>query len=258
MCTDTDFVSVTVLAIPISKAGKDTSICLGNKAVLCSKSIGAKSLTWYKIPAWTKIDTATCIPITPPLGINNFALVASNGFCSDTDTVVVTTNPIPMVDAGQNAIIASGQSVVLNGTGTGTYHWTPAKGLSNTTIANPVASPTISTTYTLLVTDPSGCFATDTVRVIFINRVIPNDGISPNGDGKNDVWVIPNIEAFPECVVEVYNRWGQLLFHSIGYKDKWDGTYKEKILPVGSYYYTINLNNALYPDPITGPITIMR
>jgi gliding motility-associated-like protein len=94
--------------------------------------------------------------------------------------------------------------------------------------------------------------------VTVIKDVVPNDGLSPNGDGVNDVWTIPGIEEFPGAVVEVYNRWGELLFSSVGYKTKWDATYNGKDLPVGTYYYVINLHSDLIPDPITGPITILR
>jgi gliding motility-associated-like protein len=84
------------------------------------------------------------------------------------------------------------------------------------------------------------------------------DGISPNGDGANDTWVIDGIDLFPNCNVEVYNRWGELLFQSPGYKENWDGTFKGKALPVGTYYYIIDLGDPLFPDAYTGPITIMR
>ena len=89
--------------------------------------------------------------------------------------------------------------------------------------------------------------------------MIVNDGISPNGDGINDIWEIPNIEKFPDALVEVYNRWGELIFSATNYAgNKWDGKYKGKDLPVGTYYYVINLNSDLHKDPITGPITILR
>ena len=85
----------------------------------------------------------------------------------------------------------------------------------------------------------------------------PN-GFTPNGDGVNDTWVIDNIHLFPNCQVEVYNRWGEQLFISIGYNTPWDGRYQGKDLPVGTYYYIINLNDPLFPEVYTGPLTIMR
>ncbi|PIZ06317.1 MAG: hypothetical protein COY57_02660 [Flavobacteriales bacterium CG_4_10_14_0_8_um_filter_32_5] len=58
-------------------------------------------------------------------------------------------------------------------------------------------------------------------------------------------------------MVEIYNRWGELLFHADGYKQDWNGTYKGKDLPIGTYYYIIELNDGI-TKPFTGPITILR
>ena len=94
--------------------------------------------------------------------------------------------------------------------------------------------------------------------IVIPDIIIPN-GISPNNDGKNDTWILAFKDDFPNLEVSVYNRWGDLLFYdNAGYGTEWDGTYNDKPLPVGSYYYVIDLHNELYPDPYTGPITIMR
>ena len=98
----------------------------------------------------------------------------------------------------------------------------------------------------------------DIIIVTVVADITFPNGISPNADGANDEWIIDNIELFPNCVVEVYNRWGELLFQSQGYKEKWSGVYKGQLLPVGTYYYIIKLNDPLFPDVLTGPITILR
>jgi gliding motility-associated-like protein len=102
-----------------------------------------------------------------------------------------------------------------------------------------------------------GCSNIDSVKVKIIPKIVFPDGISPNGDGKNDVWIIDNIHEYPNNIVEIYNRWGELLFRAQPYQNNWDGTYKGKPLPMGTYYYIINLNEdgaGVY----TGPITIVR
>jgi len=63
---------------------------------------------------------------------------------------------------------------------------------------------------------------------------------------------------FPDCLVEVYSRWGELLFQSNGYKVPWDGRYNGGLVPVGTYYYVIELNDPRFPEPYTGPLTIIR
>ena len=72
-------------------------------------------------------------------------------------------------------------------------------------------------------------------------------------------WKINQIEQFPLCVVEIYNRWGHKLYTSDpGYTNPWNGLYKNSPLPVGTYYYIIELNDPKFPEPITGSITIIK
>ena len=81
---------------------------------------------------------------------------------------------------------------------------------------------------------------------------------SPNNDGSNDTWQIDFIDQFPNCTVEIYNRWGELLFESVGYQEPWDGTYSGGVVPTGTYYYAIELNDERFPEPYTGPLTVIR
>jgi gliding motility-associated-like protein len=81
--------------------------------------------------------------------------------------------------------------------------------------------------------------------------------ISPNGDGKNDIWEIHGIEYYPDAIIEIYSRWGDLVFRSDrGYNTKFDGIYRGRHLPVDSYHYIINLHNGR-GKPIIGNITII-
>jgi gliding motility-associated-like protein len=82
------------------------------------------------------------------------------------------------------------------------------------------------------------------------------NSFTPNGDGKNDTWMIRGIENYPEATVSILNQWGSVVFESFGYKIPWDGTYQGKVLPSATYYYIIKLNK---DEPgLTGGITILR
>ncbi len=113
-------------------------------------------------------------------------------------------------------------------------------------------------TYIVTVTDIYGCFEVDT----FVVPVNPQEclhvynAFSPNGDGVNDTWEIDNIYLYPQCVVKVYNQWGNMVFYSEGYTIPWDGTYNGKPLPSGTYYYVIDLGNG--DVPYKGDVTIIR
>lgn len=71
---------------------------------------------------------------------------------------------------------------------------------------------------------------------------IPN-AFTPNGDGINDRWNIPDLAYFPNCVLNIYTRYGSVIYQSRGYTTGWDGLYNGKVLPTGTYYYIIDLGN---------------
>jgi gliding motility-associated-like protein len=80
-----------------------------------------------------------------------------------------------------------------------------------------------------------------------------------DGDNTNDRWVIDQLNVrYPNNHVTIFNRWGSILFESDGYNDPWDGTYKGKVLPVGSYYYIIEFNDEAGTPAEKGIVTIIR
>ncbi|MDF1673642.1 MAG: HYR domain-containing protein [Vicingaceae bacterium] len=85
---------------------------------------------------------------------------------------------------------------------------------------------------------------------------IPNV-FTPNGDGTNDVWNLNGIDEYPDAIVQVFNRWGDVVFESsVGYTDPWDGTYNGTDVPVATYYYIIKLSSS--EEGISGTINIVR
>ena len=269
--TDTNSCSIADTVLLLSNqtvnavAGNDTTYCASGSITLDgSTSINGISFQWFDMTN-TLLGSSATLALNPPAGTNSFYLIVDNGTgCSDSDTVNVTANPLPLVNAGTDVTIVIGASTTLGGTPTtnvvgGIINWTPVPGaLNNPAVSNPIAAPIATTSYTVTVTSLEGCIASDSVVVTILPGIVFPDGISPNADGANDEWIIDGIDLFPECLVEVYNRWGELLFQSIGYKENWDGSYKGKPLPVGTYYYIIDLKDPLFPDAYTGPITIMR
>lgn len=262
-CSDTLIVDIAALDTVIAAAGNDTVFCSGSTFILNgSSSYGDLTTTeWKTLPGDSLISTSLITTINPPDGTTGYVLYVSDGVCSHADTIYLTSNLLPVVDAGNFTIILINESTTIGGNPTcsscNSYLWSSISDLQNTA-ANPVVTPTVTTTYTVVGTDANGCSSFDTVTVRVIPKIVFPNGVSPNGDGANDEWFIDNIEMFPECMVEIYNRWGELVFSSPGYKKRWDGTYNGKPLPVGTYYYIINLNHPLFPDAFTGPITILR
>ena len=261
-CSVMDTIIITPLIVSVASAGTDTAICQGDTVTLSAGPAG--TYTWYLNTIGTIIGNTQTITVVPTgSGLMNYILVVGDSICSDTDSVAVYVIPVS-VDAGPDVQIPDGLCTTLNGTvlnGT-IFNWTPISTLNNPNIEDPEACPSESTTYTLTATNDSGCTASDTVRVTIIPEI--PDGITPNGDGYNDVWELFILGRYPNCEVQVYNRWGEMVFDSPEgdkYVTKFDGTYKGKDLPVGTYYYVIKFNadlNGVVKETLTGPITIMR
>ncbi|MES2680660.1 MAG: gliding motility-associated C-terminal domain-containing protein [Bacteroidota bacterium] len=261
---DTVLTLVTTITIT-ARAGNDTTICSAGSVVLTgTNSAGVAQYNWIMLPGTATV--ATTANFTPPLsaGSSTYVLltVSSVPGCFDRDTVVVNTFPEITVDAGPDAIIPVFSNVSIGGNPTSvgavSLTWTPSFSLSDGSASNPVASNTVDVTYTVTASDANGCTVSDTVRVQLYPEVKISNGFSPNGDGKNDSWIIDYIDQFPDNTVEIYNRWGERLFNSQGYQTPFNGQYRGKDLPVGTYYYIINLNHPAYTKPYTGPLTIFR
>ncbi|MES2515691.1 MAG: gliding motility-associated C-terminal domain-containing protein [Bacteroidota bacterium] len=259
---DTSFVLTATLTVD-AVAGNDTIFCENGTLMLDgSNSIGGITYQWTEIPSGVVISNTLVTTVMPATGTSTYVLTATDGSCIDTDSILVTSNALPAVDAGPTISIPLLGSGTIGGNpttaGGNTVSWIPVLGLDNPTGSNPTTATTVTTLYTVTVVDANGCVNLDTVTVYVYPEIkIPN-GFSPNGDGKNDVWQIDFIDQFPECEVEVYNRWGEQLFYSRGYAVPFNGQYKGKNLAVGTYYYVIKLNHPNYPTPYTSPLTIFR
>jgi PKD repeat protein len=172
-CKDIDSVTVTVVGGPTADAGGDTGFCAGGSVQLSGSATGGTVPYTYD---WTGSENHpnTQNPTVSTAGTYTLNVTDGNG-CSDTDDVIVAQYPSPTAEAGADAVIISGESVVIGGTPTAsggtplyTYSWTPTIGLNNATAANPTASPTVNTTYTVTVTDSNGCTDSDDMTVTVI------------------------------------------------------------------------------------------
>ncbi|WP_185731355.1 gliding motility-associated C-terminal domain-containing protein [Larkinella rosea] len=153
-------------------------------------------------------------------------------------TVVVL--PAPSITVS-DVTVRRGSEVQLNKNSVDSlsYYWTPSVGLSSPVIAQPFASVDTTTTYQVRATSPQGCQFTTKLTVSVITVLFVPDAFTPNNDGVNDSWEIRGIADFPNCRVEVYNRWGNPVFVSQGYQQPWDGRSEGQDLPPAIYQYVI-------------------
>ncbi len=181
------------------------------------------------------------------------------GCVSDTITKTLTVHPYPTVNAGKDLFVLEGGQLTLNPIATGNglrYKWSPSLYLDVDTLRNPITKPLADITYIITVTGTGNCSVTDDVFIkVLLAPEMPN-AFSPNGDGINDKWDIEYLESYPGAIVEIFNRYGQLLFRSVGYDKPWDGYYQGKQVPAGTYYYIVNPKNGR--KQIAGFVDVIR
>lgn len=257
-CTVSKTFTVTVLPAVTLTVHADTTICSG-AAFNAGTVSNATSYSWS--PTAGVSNPAIANPVLSPTTTTTYTVTARTGNCTNVKTFKVTVLQAVTVSAGPGSSILAGSSVTLQGSGSaGTYLWTPATGLSATNILTPVATPAITTTYTLRITNQQGCTNTSDVTIDVLPYCIkPLNAFTPNKDGFNDTWFITNGNCLKKAIVAVYNRYGSKVFESEDYKNDWEGTYKNKPLPDGTYYYVIDyelLNGShVYKK---GDVTILR
>jgi len=234
-----------------------TAICTGQ-----STQLSASGGLYYKWTPSTGLDHDDIPnPTVSPSETTTYTVHVGNGGCTDsTQSVTVTVYQNPVADAGSKITLFEGQSAKLDGIVKGDnitgYSWSPATFLSDPTILTPVTTPTHDITYTLTATSQSCGTATSQVFVRVFEKIIIPSAFSPNNDGINDYWNIAKLTTYPDCSVLVYNRYGQQVFQSVGYGKAWDGTFNGAALPVGTYYYIIDLKNNI--PKISGWVVIIR
>lgn len=254
--------TVTVSESPgTANAGQDRLICKENSVQLSGNEPNVGVGTWTIVSGTGTISdvndpNATVTNLENGVLILEWSFPAVGDCPGSSDTVTITVQSDVTVDAGPD-VSYNGTSAQLNAVGSpqgGTYSWTPEGTLSCSDCANPIATPTVTTTYTVTYTSELGCSETDQVTVTVLTSV--PTGFTPNGDGTNDVWNIPNADQYPDMEVYIYNRWGNLIFESIGYREPWDGTNNGKDLPAASYYFVIDYKDG--SEAINGTVTIIR
>lgn len=189
-------------------------------------------------------------------------LTVKNVFGCESDPFIQTVlvNLQPVVDAGWSFVVPEGTVIRLNpsvnDSSVVSFLWTPQGDISDPTVLRPVFAAMTDQVYTLTATGPGGCSDSDSMSVKILKPFKVPNVFSPNGDNINDRWVIKNLSDYPGVKVDVYNRYGQPVFSSVGYSQPWDGTYHGSPMPVGTYYYIIKPRNEL--EPVTGSVTIVR
>jgi len=178
--------------------------------------------------------------------------------CVTKKSFTLTVDPIPAIKLStDNSVIEIKGPAIITASGGVKFDWSPAATLNQNTGPVVSASPSETTTYTVKVTTDRGCAKDSSITIVVDQEFKIYDGFSPNGDKKNDLWIVKNIQNYPLAKVKVFNRWGNIVFESeTGYTKPWDGTFKGDPVPLGAYFYIIDLGSNLTPK--SGSVTLVR
>jgi gliding motility-associated-like protein len=257
-CSAPDTTQVVVYPAVAPQVSGGTAVCEGQPVQL--NASGGVKYEWTPATGLSSPNIAD--PVAMPADTTEYKVTIYNEYgCSDTALTTINIWKKPRAMAGPDKRMREGKTVPLEGIAEGTqvhYFWTPATWLNDASSLTPQAGPPANTTYTLHVVSDLGCgVSTDDAFVRVYKEVKVPNAFSPNGDGINDDWQITNLITYPEAIVQVFNRNGQLVYQSRGYGRAWNGTYNGKPLPVGTYYYVIDLKTD-YFQRLTGWVFIVR
>jgi len=219
--------------------------------------------------SWKNIPGATSISYTrSPTASGNFwyrltvieSNVANVSSCKiASNLVVINIHPEPVVDAGPDRIVLTGNSTTLAGLAEGEniiYTWDPLNDISDINNLNPTVSPTSDIVYTLSAVSAFGCANKDKVEVKVVKGIYVPTAFTPNNDGKNDSWKIPYLDPTFGGIIKVFNRSGQLVYHCEESIVSWDGKMNGIDQPPGTYVYLIIFkSNTL---KLKGTLTLIR
>jgi gliding motility-associated-like protein len=208
--------------------------------------------------SWSTGETSSTIDVTTT-GDYSVTVTDATG-CTGTQTEFVEFLPNPVVTASAEVEEAiPGEGFQLEASGALNYLWTPQAVLDNPTLANPVATILQSTEFIVVGEDANRCQGSDTVFVNVIGEntifVTPRKVFSPNGDGIDDLWIVEDIERYPESSIIIFTGNGSTVYEASPYYNDWNAVYNGKDLPEGAYFYIIRAENK---NPRTGSVTVIR
>ena len=244
LCTSSNTVQVTVIPVPTITVSPQIVICEGQSATIYAA--GANTYTWSPTIGLTNPFGASTNLNPTGSGTFIYTVTAVNNNCATTETVEVIVNPLPIINAGPDAIINFDNTLVLFGTGNTNVGFISTDGipLSCNYCYSLTVNPQNNTCYTLEGINNFGCRITDDICVTVTKDwdvFIPN-AFTPNGDKNNELF-IPVGYGITEMRLTIFDRWGHLVFKSNGETIGWDGKKNGQLCEQGVYIYQAEITS---------------
>jgi gliding motility-associated-like protein len=242
-CKNIDTINITV-NIPNSFVQPPSkSVCIKDSVMLDGNNGLNAQYNW----TGPNLSNSTIInPIANPLTTTNYQVSIFDKYCNTTQVfpVPVSVLALPIINAEKsndvNCIVPSAE---LLASGANNYLWSPAQTLNDSTIKNPLATPDITTTYTVTGTDNNKCVGKSSITVNKDNSFgiinLPNI-FTPNKDNKNDCFKVLVKGQIKNYTMMIFNRWGEKVFETHNSNDCWNGKYKGRDVEIGNYVYYLS------------------
>jgi len=246
-CTEKDDINLTNNPINDYVMPTDSTIC-ENSSYLLSLNLPTNSSV-----VWNDGFTGVSKRVYPN---NVYYTTANHVGCLKSDTLTVSSKPLPVISLGSNITLCESQTQLLKVSYNGaSFLWSNGSIDSSFLVKN-------ENTYWVEATY-NGCSFRDSIFVKYkkcdCNTFLPN-AFSPNGDGINDIFK-PKMDCVPiDYQLTIFNRYGQIVFESLEFSKGWDGKWNNAYLPNGTYYYILTYRNLglSLAERFSGSITIIR
>jgi len=258
-CKDSTTIPVNP-AIVTADAGSDQSFCSNASVTTTLNGNGTGSFAWT--PSAFLNNSTAQNPVATINSTTSFYLTVTSNSCTATDSVKIIISPVPALNvSSSNNINCILPYTRLNVSGALQYLWSPASSLNNAAIANPIANPSSTTTYTVIGTNNNNCSSTKTITVnvdYSLNNIQLPNSFTPNGDGKNDCFGLKYYRDMQNLSFKIYNRYGAVIFETSDPAACWDGTYQGKPANNGNYVYAISAKTLCGDITRNGNVLLIR
>lgn len=259
-CIAVDSALITIQPGNFASVIPDAGFCPHDTMIVTASSTIPATYAWH--PTMYVSDSTSSAPVISPIADQTYTIIATSAAgCKDTIYWTATVYPGAMISIPETVTLYAGESFHIEPiTNCSSFLWFPTTGLDNPYVANPTATPDVSTLYIVTGTTEHGCKAVDSINVIRDEGAIlemPN-AFTPGSGVNNKFFAIDKGIAYLNYF-RVYNRWGNLLFETKDMSQGWDGSWKGEPQPFGVYIYNIqgvSLNGQIINR--TGNITLLR
>lgn len=260
-----DEVTITILSPPlVLDITPEQEICPGDSALITVTATGGFGDYYYN---WTHSNDTTASVWVHPETSTKYTVIVKDDcgtFQVQASTRVIVVKPDANFRVVTNPLFTNLPITFQNLTNNGvSYEWEFGEG-STSTMTHPNNVYTESGTYdvTLVATDAKGCIDSITKPITILDEYyiyVPN-AFTPDGNRYNNTFRVSTINIV-EFQIQIFNRWGELIYSSDDKNFEWDGTYKNEMVPDGTYVWKIKYSQINQPEEdemMTGHVTVLR